>query len=97
MALDGSVPPGRQVLTVTAGHLQLVRGARVTGATVGVSFDDGKTWHPAPVTAAGHGSFHAVFTAPAGAYVTLRTTARDAAGGSVTETITRAYKTAPTT
>jgi hypothetical protein len=32
------------------------------------------------------------FTAPAGAYVTLRTSATDAAGGSITETITRAYR-----
>ena len=95
MALDGSTPPGRQVLTVTAGHLQLAHGARVTGASVRVSFDGGKTWHPASVTALGKGSFRATFTAPAGAYVTLRTTARDAAGGSVTETITRGYAVAP--
>lgn len=56
-----------------------------------MSFDGGKTWHPASVTPVGGGSFRALFTAPAGAYVTLRTTARDAAGGSVTETITRGY------
>jgi hypothetical protein len=91
LALDGSAPPGRQVLTVTAGHLQLVKGARVTGASVQVSFDGGKTWHPASVTALGKGSFRATFTAAAGAYVTLRTTARDAAGGSIAETITRGY------
>ena len=94
LALDGSAPPGRQALTVTAGHLQLVKGTRVTGASVQVSFDGGKTWHPASVTALGRGRFRATFTAPAGA-VTLRTTARDAAGGSVTETITRGYVIAP--
>ena len=37
----------------------------------------------------------AAFIAPAGALVTLRTHATDAAGGSITETITSAYKTAP--
>jgi hypothetical protein len=97
MALDGSAPSGRQVLTVTAGHLQLAKASSITGASVRVSFDGGKTWHPASVAPAGGGSFRAVFTAPTGAYVTLRTTARDAAGGSVTETITRSYKTAPAT
>jgi hypothetical protein len=94
LALDGSAPPGRQVLTVTAGHLQLAKSARVTGASVQVSFDGGKTWHPASVTALGKGSFRATFAAPAGA-VSLRTTARDAAGGSITETITRGYAVAP--
>jgi hypothetical protein len=95
MALNGSAPPGRQVLTITAGHLQLTKAARVTGASVQASFDGGKTWRPASVTAIGGGRFRATFTAPAGAYVTLRTTAHDAAGGSITETITRGYATGP--
>jgi hypothetical protein len=47
------------------------------------------------VTAIGGGRFRATFTAPAGAYVTLRTTAHDAADGSITETITRGYATGP--
>ena len=59
-----------------------------------VSFDGGKTWHPATVTGHG-GSYTAAFTAPAGAKVSLRTSAADAAGGSVTETITGAYQTSP--
>jgi len=94
MALNGSAPPGRQALTISAGHLQLTKAARATGASVQASFDGGKTWHPASVTAIGGGRFRATFTAPAGAYVTLRTTAHDAAGGSITETITRGYATA---
>ena len=40
------------------------------------------------------GHYTAVFTAPAGTLVTLRTHAADAAGGSVTETITSAYQVA---
>jgi hypothetical protein len=92
-SLNGSAPAGRQVLTVTAGHLQQAKAARITGASVRVSFDGGKTWRPASVTALGAGRFRAVFTAPPGAPVTLRTTARDAAGGSVTETITDGYAT----
>src|SRR5262249_35405621 len=94
-ALNGSASPGRQALTITAGHLQLTKAARVTGASVQASFDGGKTWHHASVTAIGGGGFRASFTAPARAYITLRTTAHDAAGGSITETITRGYATAP--
>jgi hypothetical protein len=41
---------------------------------------------------AGHGQFRAAFTAPAGQDVTLRTSATDAAGGAITETITNAYQ-----
>jgi hypothetical protein len=54
-----------------------------------VSFDGGTTWRRASVTGTGPGRFVATFTAPAGSLVTLRASARDAAGGSVTETITR--------
>ena len=77
---------------MTAGHLQLVRSITVTRASVSVSFDNGKTWHPAHVTGRG-GKYIATFTAPAGATVSLRTSAADAAGGSITETITNAYRT----
>jgi hypothetical protein len=91
LALDGSTPPGSQVVSLHVGHLQLATGAPVTGATVQVSFDDGQIWQPAAVTSAGGGNFQASFTAPAGVDVTLRVGAKDAAGGSVTETIVRAY------
>jgi hypothetical protein len=53
----------------------------------------GKTWQPAQVT--GHdGSYQAAFTAPAGAPVMTRTTAWDAAGASITQTIARAFQVA---
>lgn len=92
LRLDGTAPAGRQVLHVRAGHLQAVRAAPVTRVSVSVSFDGGKTWHQARVS--GHGGrYAAVFTAPPGALVTLRTSAADAAGGTVTETITSAYRT----
>jgi hypothetical protein len=39
------------------------------------------------------GRYTATFTAPAGATVSLRTSAADAAGGSITETLTNAYQT----
>jgi hypothetical protein len=91
LGLDGATAPGQQVVLVQVGHLQLARAAKITGATVSVSFDGGKTWHSARVTGSG-GSYAAVFSAPPGAHVTLRTSASDAAGGSVTETISNAYQ-----
>jgi hypothetical protein len=60
-----------------------------------VSFDDGHTYQAASVTPQGGGRFRIGFTSPAGAEVTLRVSATDAAGGSVTETIQRSYGVAP--
>jgi hypothetical protein len=94
LALDGSTAPGRQVLAITAGHLQLSRAAPISSVRARVSFDSGKSWQPASVTRRGDGRFDAVFAAAAGARVTLRVRAADAAGGSITETIDRAYRVA---
>jgi len=94
LSLAGSAPPGRQVVHVTAGHLQLATAAAVTRAAVSVSFDGGKTWRRAKVTGHG-GSYAAAFRAPAGVTVSLRSSAADAAGGAVTETILNAYQAAP--
>ena len=96
--LAGTTPPGRQQIGLNIGHIQLAAGPAITSAALAVSFDGGKTWQPAQVTpGSAAGQFTASFTAPAGAFVTLRTTAADAAGGSVTETITRAYRTTTAT
>jgi len=91
MALNGTTRPGRQVLDLTAGHIPVARPSAITGARVQVSFDDGLRWQNAQVTRLGCGDYRVVYNAPAGAYVTLRTTATDAAGGSIAETITRGY------
>jgi hypothetical protein len=91
--LNGQVPAGHEVVNFTVGHLQLVKPIAITKAAMSVSFDDGKTWHPAQVTGS-DGNYRVAFTAPAGAYVMTRTSAQDAAGGSVAETITRAFQVA---
>jgi hypothetical protein len=92
MTLTGAAPAGPQVLRLYAGHLPLAANPRVTGLTVTVSLDGGKTWQPAQVSG-GNGRYSASYTAPAGAMVTLRTSATDAAGGAITETLTNAYQT----
>lgn len=89
---EESTAPGRQVIGLSVGHLQLSGHSRITKATMQVSFNGGHTWHPATVTPAEPGQFTASFTAPAGVGVTLRTSASDAAGGSITETIQDGYR-----
>jgi hypothetical protein len=92
-ALNGTTQPGPQQVTINAGHLQLAANPKITGVTAQVSFNDGRTWTTAQVTGTG-GAYSADFTAPASSYVTLRVQAADAAGGTMQETITRAYATA---
>ncbi|MGW6897474.1 S8 family serine peptidase [Streptomyces sp. NPDC054919] len=61
---------------------------------VETSYDDGRTWTTAPTARKGSG-FTAVVERPArvhgDAYVTLRVTAKDAAGNTVRQTVDRAY------
>jgi hypothetical protein len=91
LASDGRTHPGPQEIDLDVGHLQLAAPARITSATAQVSFNGGQKYRPASVTSLGGGRFLIGFTAPAGVDVTLRVRAVDAAGGSITETIQRAY------
>jgi hypothetical protein len=93
LAVDGSARPGRQLVQVTVGHLQLARAARITGVTAAASADGGRTWQPATVRSAGGGVFWVMFTAPPDARVSLRVHAADAAGSQITETTTDGYRT----
>jgi hypothetical protein len=91
LALSGLTAPGAQVIDLTAGHIQLAASPAITGATAQVSYNDGDSWQPATVTAEGSGGFRIGYSAPAGVDVSLRVSATDAAGGSISETIVRAY------
>jgi hypothetical protein len=93
LGLTGQIPAGKQQqLSVSVRHMQPASTtAKITKVTVAVSFDGGKTFHPARVTGS-DGSYRVTFTAPAGALVTLRTSATDTAGSSITETIADAYQ-----
>jgi hypothetical protein len=93
LSLRDAAPAGRQAIHLTVGHIQPATGSAITKASVSVSFDGGGTWQPARVSGCG-GSYTASFTAPAGTTVSLRTSAADAAGGTITETITGAYQVA---
>jgi hypothetical protein len=98
-SLNGSAPAGPQSLDIAVNHLPASAPFPVTHAKVQVSFDRGITWQPATLTRICHGkvctnTYHASYTAPAGAPVSLRVTARDITGATVTETILSAYQTA---
>ncbi|MGW6014975.1 S8 family serine peptidase [Streptomyces sp. NPDC055210] len=72
--------------------LAVPRGVSVQ---VEASYDDGASWSRAAVKDRGHNTFEAAVKKPSrvrgDAYVTLRVTARDAAGNSVRQTVQRAY------
>jgi hypothetical protein len=92
LSLSGRTRPGRQSIAITASQLPLARTSPVTRASVQISFDGGKTWHAAQVSKVSAGHFRAVFNAPAGAQVTLRTHATAAAGATLTEMVSTAYQ-----
>jgi hypothetical protein len=91
MSLQGLTSPGQQVVSVSVGHVQPAAATAVTGLTASFSLNDGDTWTPATVTSRGGGRFGVSFMAPAGTDVSLRVKATDAAGGTIEETIPRAY------
>jgi subtilisin family serine protease len=79
-------------LTVTPSHLPGGPSSNSIGdVTLDVSYDDGASWHKAALNHTG-GGWKTALHAPAHAeYVTLRTSARDVQGNSVTQSITRAF------
>jgi hypothetical protein len=91
MALNGTVAPGAQVIDLSVGHIQPAKALAIARAGAQVSYNDGQSWLPASVIRLGGGRFRITFTAPAGVDPTLRVTATDSAGGSIRETILRAY------
>ncbi|MFD1275927.1 PA domain-containing protein [Streptomyces kaempferi] len=79
-------------LVVTPSHIPGGPSSKVIGAvTLDVSYDDGTTWHKATLTHRGDG-WETKLHAPARtAYATLRASAHDSQGNSVTQSITRAF------
>jgi hypothetical protein len=88
-----------QTMGLTVGHLSYDGAgshAAITGVTVAVSFDNGTTWQPAQVRG-DNGSYAVAWTVPTGAGApALRTTATDADGNTIAQTVWNAYTIAPT-
>jgi hypothetical protein len=94
LSLHGATRPGAQSLGITVSHLPLGTASRITHATAQVSYDNGRSWRHATLARTSPSQFRASYTAPAATGVSLRVTARDAMGATVTETILGAYQTA---
>ncbi|MBM0232701.1 S8 family serine peptidase [Micromonospora sp. STR1_7] len=90
---DNAAPAGRSlVIPVQVQRQPGAPGSRLTGLTVDVSYDGGRSWQPARVRHGGQG-WTATVRHPAGpGYASLRATARDAAGNTVTQRIIQAYR-----
>jgi hypothetical protein len=68
----------------------VVTATRMTTATLSASFDSGANWRPVPIVRA-HNGWLAGMSNPANGGVSLRFAAADAAGNTVSQTITNAY------
>jgi hypothetical protein len=89
----GTARPGKQVLGVTVSHLQEIARFPVISARAQVSYDGGTTWQRVTLIHTGYDQFRASYPAPASTAVSLRITARDTRGATITETILGAYRT----
>lgn len=94
--LRGKVPAaGPHTFTVSGYYQRGVTGRQVTKAAVEVSFDDGKTWTPAAVTARGGGKFQVSVQNPAASegsgFASVKVNLSDSAGDSFEQTVIHAY------
>ncbi|MFF4764294.1 hypothetical protein [Streptomyces sp. NPDC001292] len=92
--VTNTVPRTRHTLVT---HVDRQPGAPAAGTerlTVRVSFDDGTTWQNAKVSAADGGEYRVTVDPPAGAgpFVSLKATAQGTDGGTVEQTVLRAYR-----
>ena len=67
--------------------------APLTRLKLEVSYDDGATWRQAPVAFLGNRGLALLFHPQEPGFVSLRSSARDAAANAVTHTVIRAYRT----
>lgn len=93
LAVDNTAPAGRPfTVPVTVERQPGAPAATVAALTVDVSYDGGKTWRKADLHRKGAG-WAATLRHPTGpGYVSLRATARDSAGNTVTQRIIQAYR-----
>ncbi|MFI7659373.1 S8 family serine peptidase [Micromonospora parva] len=94
LRVDNSAPAGQGfVIPVRVQRQPGAPTARVEKLTVDVSYDGGKTWGRAKLVRTSADGWSAVLRHPAGTgHVSLRATARDTAGNTVTQRIIQAYR-----
>lgn len=89
---DGTIEAGASTFTVNVGHLAGATASAVTALTVDTAIGTAG-YTPAKVRALGNGGYQVTVVLPAsqaGAPVALRVHAEDAAGGTLTQTVTAA-------
>ncbi|OLF14386.1 hypothetical protein BLA60_04480 [Actinophytocola xinjiangensis] len=97
-AVPPSERPGPATLDLRVRHQAGYQGARIAGAKVWISYDDGATWQQRPTRARpGEGNFRAVLDSVAAGdtptgHATVRVEAWDAAGNRVQQEVTRAWR-----
>ncbi len=92
--LDGNAPAGPDQVVVTFGHAPGGQNLPFQKADIQVSFDGGATWTPTFLADLGGGRYRAQWTNPAsttGGDVSLRVSATDVAGNSLTQSVTSAF------
>lgn len=90
--LAGNARGGRQTLRLTGSHLPGAVGAgRIRGATLAVSYDDGRSWRPVHLERTADGTWTAQFDAPARGHVSIKASTWDDRGNKITQEVTRAY------
>ncbi|WP_370461921.1 S8 family serine peptidase [Micromonospora sp. ALFpr18c] len=94
LRVDNSAPAGRSfVVPVRVQRQPGAAAARVEKLTVDVSYDGGKTWRAAKLVRTSGDGWSALVQHPTGTgHVSLRATARDAAGNTATQRIIQAYR-----
>lgn len=91
LSATNTAPPGSFAIPLTAVAQPASPVAGMNTITVQYSTNDGATWQNATVTGSGNNRT-ATVTNPSSGFVSLRVTATDWAGYSVTQTTIRAYK-----
>ncbi|RJL35583.1 S8 family serine peptidase [Bailinhaonella thermotolerans] len=95
LALDNTArAPGLLRLPLEVYHQDGPEQTAITGLTLKISYDRGRTWKDAPARRTGEGRYEARIIHPPlaeGTTVSLRATARNAAGSTVEQTVLNAY------
>ncbi|WP_327034083.1 S8 family serine peptidase [Micromonospora ureilytica] len=94
LRVDNSAPAGQGfVVPVRVQRQPESAATRVEKLAVDVSYDGGKTWNKAKLVRTSADGWSALLRHPAGTgYVSLRASARDIAGNTVTQRIIQAYR-----
>ncbi|QYC43058.1 Subtilisin [Nonomuraea coxensis DSM 45129] len=82
---------GSRTLRLTVSHQEGAEASAVKDVALEVSYDDGATWSAARLRSTGGGGYTTTLGHARPGFVSLRLTAADAAGGTLSQEVIRAY------